>query len=381
MMNSHIKMEQLATIIPAFSTDNVPIAVSCSEYFSPYAAAFLKSLARFTSASYNYDILVFTKDICTHTEEMLRALLEEYKNISLRFIDITPYLSQYSLMTYAHFGVESYFRLLFPYILTSYQKLLYFDCDMVVRHDVAELFQIDIGTNFLGGCSDYVVIGAIHDPDDKSCGDHSWKEYCKQKLGMTDPYQYLNSGVLIFNLERFRQAYTADQLLKNAQEKQYHLLDQDALNAMCAPDITIIDAAWNMTTDVGGGKIPYIKKGPERFVTEYFSSREHPCTVHFADWSKPWKNPNEDMSYEFWEDARTLPCYVLILSRMGLELLDRVNITTLDPVSISQPMGVLGEWKYVIKRWSTLVLPYGSRRRRALKKLYFKLWGWAWQEG
>lgn len=370
--------EKNINLSPAFSKNNVPVALSCSEYYSLYGATFLKSLVSHSSPDYCYDILVFTKDISATTTQMLNAILEERPNFSLRFLDVNMCLQEYALKVHAHFGVESYFRLLYPYILQSYQKVLYFDCDMVLKKDVALLYQIDIGDAFLGACVDAVVVGAINDPEDKSFGDFGWKEYCERKLHMQNPYQYINSGVLIFNLAKFRSVYTVDQVLKNAQEENYYLLDQDALNALCSSDTVILDLAWNMTTDVAGAKWPYIQKAPLSVIDAYHLARSAPNTVHFADSMKPWKNPNEDLGYEFWTVARELPVYTRIIARMNQELGDRIvyRPAGLCGDILHLPMGVLKEWKWTVKRWSTIILPYHSRRRQCVKRWYYKLRGW-----
>lgn len=371
-------MEKITNPSPAFSCNNVPVALSCSEYFSLYGATFLKSLVSHSSPEYCYDILVFTKDITADTMQMLNAILEGRPNLSLRFVDVNLYLQQYALKVHAHFGIESYFRLLYPYILKSYKKVLYFDCDMVLKNDVALLYQIDIGDAFLGACLDAVVVGAVNDPEEKSFGTFGWKEYCQKKLNMQNPYLYINSGVLIFNLAKFRSVYTADQVLKNAQEENYYLLDQDALNALCSSGTVILDIAWNMTTDVAGAKWPYIQKAPLSVVNAYRSARNAPNTVHFADSIKPWKNPNEDLGYEFWTVARELPIYTKIVARMGRELGERIAYSTADlhGDTLYLPMGVLKEWKWTVKRWSTVLLPYRSRRRQRVKRWYYKLRGW-----
>ena len=371
-------MEKITNPSPAFPCNNVPVALSCSEYFSLYGATFLKSVVSHSSPEHYYDILIFTKDITVDTMHMLNAILAGHKNFSLRFLDINMYLQEYALEVHAHFGIESYFRLLYPYILSSYQKILYFDCDMVVKNDIAHLYQIDIGDSFFGACVDAVVVGAINDPENRSFGAFGWKEYCERKLHMQNPYLYINSGVLIFNLAKFRSAYTANQVLMDAQEENYYLLDQDALNALCASNIIILDLAWNMTTDVAGVKWPYIQKAPLSVSNAYRLARQAPNTIHFADSMKPWKNPNEDLGYEFWTVARELPIYTRIVARMSQELGEHIEYLPTDAFEkmTHLPMGVLKEWKWTLKRWSAVILPYQSKRRQYIKRWYYKLRGW-----
>lgn len=377
-------MEKITNPSPAFSRNNVPVALSCSEYYSLYGATFLKSLVSHSSPEYCYDILVFTKDITADTMQMLNAILEGRPNFSLRFVDVNSYIQEYALKVHAHFGIESYFRLLYPYILKAYKKVLYFDCDMVLKNDVAQLYQIDIGDAFIGAAIDAVIVGEVNDPNDLAFISFGCMEYCKDKLKMSNPYHYINSGVIIFNLDRFRNEYTAEQILKNAQDNAYYLLDQDALNALCSHDTIIINMAWNMTTDVAGEKWPNIQKAPQSVVNAYLTARKEANTVHFAGSVKPWKNPNEDLGYEFWSVARELPIYTRIVGRMGKELGEQIiysGSNNTNETIMHLPMGVLKEWKWTVKRWSTIILPYHSKRRQRVKRWYYRLRGWNFVEG
>lgn len=365
---------------PAFASHNIPIVLSCSEYYSLYAAVFLRTLAEHSSAEWCYDILILTKDIQSDSVDMLTNAIGDRENISLRFLDVNPYIQQYSLKVHSHFGIESYFRLLYPFILRNYQKVLYFDCDMVLKSDVADLWQEDIGDAFLGACIDAVVVGAVNNPEDKTFDSFGWNEYCRDKLRMENPYRYFNSGVMIFNLARFRREYSNEAVLRDAQENQYYLLDQDALNALAASDTIALDMAWNMTTDVGGRKMPYIKMATKSIQTAYSQARKVPHTVHFADSTKPWKNPNEDLGYEFWQVARQMPIYTQTVARMTSEQMSQITTVPIDNSPDCRPMGLLDEWKWRIKRWSAVVLPYGSKRRKIVKKWYFKLRGRSYTE-
>ncbi len=379
------KKSHLEALAPAFSRKNVPIVLCCSEYYSLYCAAYLQSLTCYISADCGYDIIIFTKDISEDSQQELCDIGRPYPNLSIRFVDINPYIARYVFQAHSHFGIESYFRLLIPYILTNYDKAYYFDCDMVLRQDVAELRRVPLGNAYLAGCLDTVIIGAINDPADQSFGPgRSWMMYCLETLNMKNPYTYLNSGVLIFNLRRFRQDFTVDQILDFAQKKQFYLLDQDALNALCSTDVVILEHAWNMTNNNGNGKISYILKSPVEIAQTYFDARKRPNTVHYADRFKPWKNPNEDLGYEFWHDARNIPHYHRILGRMSQELYKQLvgqTSTNHGEQILYLPMGVLKEWKMKLKQWSSIFLPYDSIQRKTLKKWYFKMRGWPCSEG
>jgi lipopolysaccharide biosynthesis glycosyltransferase len=75
------------------------------------------------------------------------------KNISIKFIDIKPFLKNVDLSTFGlrlYFIMSAYYRLFLLKIFSSYDKLIYLDSDMLVLKDVKELFDIDVGDNYVG---------------------------------------------------------------------------------------------------------------------------------------------------------------------------------------------------------------------------------------
>ena len=94
-----------------------------------------------------------------------------------------------------HLSVETYYRLIIPEIMPEYKKILYLDCDMVVDHDVAELFDLDLGNCVIAGAKDIDVAGQVRK------GLNNWENYAVQDLGLEQPYDYFQAGVLVIDLD------------------------------------------------------------------------------------------------------------------------------------------------------------------------------------
>ena len=56
-------LAQAKKTAPAFDTNNVAIAVAANDYFIPYCATFLKSMAEHSDSDKNYDILLLSQDV------------------------------------------------------------------------------------------------------------------------------------------------------------------------------------------------------------------------------------------------------------------------------------------------------------------------------
>ena len=105
--------------------------------------------------------------------------------------------------------------------------------DVVVCRDLGELYAANLGNNYFAAAKDLV---------------HSTKpEYVSwaAKWGFTEWDAYVNTGVLVMNLELFRSEPVLDRLLAVVLEASKWLCDQDALNFVCKGRIAPLDPRWN----------------------------------------------------------------------------------------------------------------------------------------
>jgi lipopolysaccharide biosynthesis glycosyltransferase len=98
-------------------------------------------------------------------------------------------------------------------------RILTIDVDTIVRGDLSPLWDIPIG--------DYYFAGA-REP-------YWTKKLCRD---------YVNAGVLMWNMDKMRDG-TADYVLAVLNYRHFGLVEQDALNEICAGKFRIFDAAYN----------------------------------------------------------------------------------------------------------------------------------------
>ena len=305
-------LAQAKKTAPAFDANNVAIAVAANDYFIPYCATFLKSMAEHSNSDKNYDILILSQDVSDINVKKKKKMLSAWKNISLRVLDPSVLIDQYTFHIEGHFSKETYYRLVLPELLPNYDKVLYLDSDMIAMDDVAKIYDEDIDGYLLAACHDADTAGLYNGyRKDK-------KEYTDKILKLKEPYQYFQAGVLLLNLKEFRKRYTTKQVLDFAVSEKWQLLDQDILNKLCEGAVKYIDMSWNVMVDFAGIRINQIIALAPRWLNEmYQEARKNPKIIHYAGPQKPWFEPEMDFGMQFWECARGTAYYEIMLGRMN----------------------------------------------------------------
>lgn len=297
-------------LLPAFADHPVPVVFAANNYFSPIFATCLQSVLDHTSPVRNYDLVLLESDVSKENQGILLNMVADYPNVSLRFFDAERLLGGYHLEAKEHISVETFFRFLIQDILPTYEKVLYLDCDLVVREDVAKLYDTDIGNHMLAAARDPDFLGQINGANPSTL------EYCQTELKMKDPYQYFQAGVLLLNTKAMREAYSLSQWLTFASHG-YKYSDQDVLNLYCEGRVYYLDMAWNLITDCARYRVEHVVTyAPAEIYKTYQKAHEAPKIIHYAGYMKPWHRPEEDYASVFWEYARKTPYYEQLVFRM-----------------------------------------------------------------
>ena len=126
----------------------------------------------------------------------------------------------------------AYLRLLMPALLDAGERrLLYLDSDVVVNGSLRPLLEMPLNGHALAAVAE--------------C--EASRIRCNKALGVPPAQPYMNSGVLLIDLEAWRARRLTDRTIAFARDNplrgNYH--DQDALNAVLAGDWLQLDRRWN----------------------------------------------------------------------------------------------------------------------------------------
>jgi lipopolysaccharide biosynthesis glycosyltransferase len=141
-----------------------------------------------------------------------------------------PVSSRFSIMTYG--------RLRLPDLIEGdHQRLIYLDADVVVRRDLLDLWETHLRGAPVGASRDY-FFGQGSQRDERT----------DRPLGLAPLGAYFNTGVLLIDLERWRDAaaseHVIDYILRNQERIEY--ADQDGINAVLGAEIHELDPRWNV---------------------------------------------------------------------------------------------------------------------------------------
>ena len=295
-------------LVPVSKTKNVPVVLAANNYYVPYISSLLHSVAEHASDENTYDINIFHRDISPENANLLKSEFAHLKNFSIRFYDISSRYEQYKgLFTRGHFAIETYFRLFIQDIMLDYDKVLYLDGDMIVNHDIAELYSTDVKGHLLAAALDPDTAGLYNGFEPQK------KNYMDNILKINSPYEYFQAGVIVFNLDEMRKTLKVDDLLAFASSYNWELLDQDVLNYIAQGRVKFVDMAWNVMYDWRRIRLSQIVSlAPIPLYLQYVEARKNPKIIHYAGPEKPWHDPECDFAALYGEMARKSVFYEVI---------------------------------------------------------------------
>lgn len=346
--------------------NTVNVVLSTSDYYVPYATVMLVSLAKNASPQRKYNIIVFNLGLSVPSQAVILNNLTAYSNISVNFVNLTPLILNYPIKGKGYVSMHSWLRILTPYALKKLNKVIYLDSDMVINHDISELYDIDVNDVYLAATRDYRVIGSgIYFPKRKI--------YSENELEIKNIYNYFQAGVLVLNLDKFRENYTLNSLMELCYSREWELLDQDFLNSILQDRYKIIDSKWDVVADWNNRCKAWIESLPHALYDDFMAAYSEPYIIHYGGPYKPWSNPSIDFCDIFWHYARQSTQADFIILRAMVEKdaslekrLSRMKIPTKKSHTALPPEVASLNEKKLLNR----LFPRDSLRRKIIKKIF-----------
>ena len=166
-------------------------------------------------------------------------------------------------------------------MFTQYDKVIYIDSDTVVNDDIAKLYNIDLGNNLFGACTDSSIQFVP-----------KMVKYIKDVLAL-DPKKYINSGLLVMNAKQFRDKLFIDHFMELLEKYHFDCIapDQDYLNEM------------------GEGSILHLNPRWDAMPNENTEPIENPGLIHYNLFFKPWHFTGIQYEDYFWQIAKETKFY------------------------------------------------------------------------
>lgn len=171
----------------------------------------------------------------------------------------------------------AYLRLDIPNIVPAeVKKVIYLDCDLLVLGDIAELWRFDMQGKPLAAAEDFGILSS--------------KGKCAEKeknLGWQSQYSYFNSGVLLLDLQQWRQENISAKLVRLITEKNFRHHDQDALNYLFMNRWTVLPLRWNVIPPVFNMMLRIVVNKTLR--RKALAALADIAILHYAGGYKPWE--------------------------------------------------------------------------------------------
>lgn len=267
----------------------VPIVFSCDDNYIPFLAVALESLEENASKNYKYDIKILHTN--TISEENQKKILNKYNKgvFNIVFDDINSMVESIAekLHTRDYYSKSTYYRLFIPNLYKQYNKVLYLDSDIVVKGDISEMYNIDIGSNLIGATTDEFVYKTP-----------IFHKYFLNKVNVKRIKDYFNAGIIIMNCKKMREVDFEGKFIDTISKIKFTVAqDQDYLNAICR------------------GKVKYISGVWDKMAFEDEKIKEKDVKIfHFNLDRKPWQKDGVLYEDHFWKYAKLTEYYNDILN-------------------------------------------------------------------
>lgn len=253
-------------------------ALCFNDGYVPYASVTIKSIMNHMNIDDEIYIHILSDDLSNQSKSVLKKIATG-ASIDFYFVDNTSVFSELPVLTWS---VYTWYRLLLPKILDiKIKRVLYLDCDTIVNDNLDYLFSMDLQSKSIAACIDIQAYNKNH----------------YLRLNYDSSLRYICAGVLLMNLDKWRENNLASEIMDFARENRDKIQwpDQDAINYVCRADKIILPSKY-------GVLVPFFRS--EEFINEHLSEMEglmkKPAIVHYAGY-QPWiYMKNKSMHSSLW---------------------------------------------------------------------------------
>lgn len=254
--------------------NTVNLFFACDDAYAPFLSVTLTSIREHRDLNREYAVRVLHTGMSAEAQERLSKQLQA-PGFTLEFPDITEYVKAFAqrLHTRDYYSCATYYRLFIPRLYPQLSKALYLDSDLVLRTDVARLYDLELGDDLVGAVPD-AVVGSVEE----------FRLYVRNRLDMERPEHYFNAGVLLMNLEAMRRWDFEERFLELLSQVTFRVgQDQDYLNVLCRGRVRYVGEEWNVMPT--GAQVCC------------------PSLIHYNLDAKPWRRDDVQYADTFWSIA------------------------------------------------------------------------------
>lgn len=249
-------------------------------------------------------IYIIDNEISKTNKDKLIDIINKYER-KIYFVDFNEYKNRLKLNMQWNISISSYARLFVSSMLPhNLDKVLYFDCDTVIVNRLDELWNTNMNKYYVAGVADTV------------------SNSTKSAVGIVSDGKYINAGMLLINLKRWREDNIEDKFIEfiNINNGRVTHHDQGVINGVLHNKLKIIPPKFNLMTVYYTMKrediISYYKIDSEFYSEDIIQeSLKNPVYIHFTPgfttrpWIKGCKHPKKQIYLDYlektpWKNAK-----------------------------------------------------------------------------
>lgn len=247
--------------------NKINVCISCDDNYARYAGVVITSVLINATGFDNLHFYILNGGISDENKNKIQSL-SSIRDCKIDFVDIDEnvFSDFRKITTHAYISLPAYYRLKMPTLLPDVDRIIYFDCDVIVNTSLNDLFNIEV--------EEYSIAGVLD---------------IKKKMQKINP-TYTNSGILVMDLKNMREQNLESKFFEYAQKHWNEIVcgDQEIINQVCKGKILNIDSKWNVQISNFTNRSDYTK---------------NPAIVHFIGKNKPWQYASfsyrKDLYYKY----------------------------------------------------------------------------------
>lgn len=231
----------------------INVCVACDDNYSRYAAVVIASIL--ANAKDDDDLYFYILDggiSEVSRSKMLKLTTIRDCNINFVNIDDSMFSDYMAVKTHGYISLPTFYRLKAASLMPDVDRIIYFDCDVVVNSCLNDLFFADLDGNAVGGVLDI-----------------------KKRMVKKNP-TYVNAGMLVLDLSKIREENIEEEFLMWTREHfdEITVGDQQIINETLKGRIKLLPSKWNVQSSNFTNRSSYEKR---------------PNVIHYVGGQKPWK--------------------------------------------------------------------------------------------
>ena len=245
----------------------IPIVMISDDNFVMQTCVAITSLCKNKKSITMYEVFIVMAECSEESAKIFRQMEREDCTITLVHASLEKYRDIKQL---AHISIACLLKFDICELIPQYDKLLYLDGDVVVRNDLTELYDTELGDNFAAAVKEL---------------------YCMEKDDGC-----INAGIMLFNAKKMRSDGMRETLVATRKSLgDRGSMDQQTYNMVIKGQIHYLSIEYNCIPGrlMGDAKLDYTMEQLNLlYGTQYRNVKQliqNAVIIHFATGNKPWK--------------------------------------------------------------------------------------------